>query len=149
MTETKQHASPHCPCPHTAITPMTSSINHNASAETNEHRNAKQTRSALPPTPAATTPRRDDKGYMNRGKHGTTPQGSQTQNRIPVRHHKTNAMPDETSRTTSRRKHHEPPYPPMTTRTIPIRQMTMRTTFQRNGITDKQHLNDRKPPRHE
>lgn len=50
---------------------MTLSINHHASAETNEHRHTPQTRAAPPLRP---TPRQDDEGYTETNDEHETPQ---------------------------------------------------------------------------
>lgn len=144
MTEIKQHASPHCPCPHIAITPMTSSINHNS-----------------PPQPRrmnTATPRRHEPHSLLARRYDETTRDTRTEASTErrlrgseSRRHKI-ASPSAATRRTphpTRRRAYQSAnaqithrlYPTtMTTRTIQARQMTMRTTPQRDDKTDKQHI---------
>lgn len=114
MTETKQHASPHCPCPHAAITPMTSSINRPLPRRMSTSRYAGTNRT---PVPA----RRLDKTTRDTQTGASTeryPRGSESRKRKTASPSAAtrNATLDETSRAPRRRNKHSIALPMMTTR---------------------------------
>ena len=136
MTETK-HASPHCPS-QSRCRYHPDDIIHQARSRPPRrmsiHRHADTSRTPSPPD--GTMRRRgihEQRQAQKRRPRG--PEKRQTQNRIPVRRYKTNrhALRDERINPPTHKSRIAKPPTTMTTRTIQARQMTMRTTPQRDG----------------